>query len=399
MKFSTNGIGKKNGFRFEIHYSTYLDGQHMEDPYYLYCCRPTLNNKYNEGTFTERTLRFKTQEEAEVFCEKVADGAVSLTQLKATEDKAVAEHLAKKRAAANKEVDSFMSKLEQLGVDPVVVPQVVSAYHKMHNVLSSSYDCADLFAERLEQLKANPTPKRSRKTLADHMELTERDIDVILVDKDTGEHSLPCVCFVPEHRRNDPEIGYDDWENWVRSLPLKRLIDVNGVQVAVVKTDFSLDETCFLLGENEFETTKWSDLYVRSVWSGAEFQDRLDFLKTGKSFEHPFDATRMDALAPSDRAKIQNLLQDRTNVFIATYPKDESQYYVYSYQFSKEGRPLYDYDNEIDIKLTELGQGFTSTFEGKVCWAQYVGNKARSEALAQAEKANGMSKEVNQHDR
>lgn len=393
MKFSSNNIARKNGLRFEIKYSQWLDGERAENPWYIYCARYEDDHSISVGTYTERSFRFPNEEEAKIFCEKVANGEVTLEQLMVAEKKEWDEHYAKVRADSVAKVDAFFDKMEELGINPILFPEIVQAYLGMglaHDPNASAY-----FNQRIEELKNSPDKEAVKKmTLAEHLNVYQNDIDVCLVDKDTGEHYLPCICYLDEEEQADLEYGYDDWEKWVLSLPLSHISDWNGCPLAVVETEFNWDQTCFLIGQNEIESTDWADIYHRSVWAGAEFQDRLEYLTTGKSFEHPFDGTCMDALHPEDQMKLCEMLADHNEVFITTYPDKEDEYYVYSYHLHKVShRPVYD-SVEVDIKLTEPGQGLTSTLQGKVYWAQHVGNKAKAEALKQTAPAKKNEKEL-----
>ena len=124
MQFSSGGIARKNGFRFELKYSSYLDGAHQENPWYLYVSRPDIKAQTNDGTYTERSMRFATKEDAMAFCDRVADGEITLSALKEGERTAWNTHQQTLQKVAESEFGDYLSKLKALGVDPSVVPEI-----------------------------------------------------------------------------------------------------------------------------------------------------------------------------------------------------------------------------------------------------------------------------------
>lgn len=388
MYFTSNGIGKKNGFRFEIRFSSWLDGQEAENKYYLFCSRPKGKALYEDYVYTERSLRFPTADAAKAFCEKIASGEVTLDQLKQAEEQAQQAHKDKEYREAEQLTNAFLSKLKDWGVSPVLVPDIFRGYRDLNE------KATELFFEHIEKLKQALQPENAepKMTLAKYLDGYRNDIDVCLEDKDTGEHLLNAICYLSEEDLQDPDYFYEDWENWILSLPLDHTVDINGCIMAVVKTDYSWDETCFLLGQNEFESNQWEGLYLRSRWAGAEFADRLAYLTEGKSFEHPFDGNCMKPLGAENRETLLRMLSDSENVFIASYPNHEDELYAYTYHFDEKGYPVID--DDADIKLTEPGRGLVSTLEGKVCWAEHVAKKVRSEADSHIRKAKDNGKEL-----
>lgn len=392
MKFTSNGIGRKNGFKFEIHFSPWRDGEAVERPYYLWIDRPATENSARLCTYTKYSARFLTEDAAKAFCEVVAIGETSFEEIVAAERKALELRDAKYQAKAKEEVDSFFDKMAALGVNPAVVQDVVRAYLDLN--LGYDEKASNYFNQRLKESQEKATSKPPKKmTLADYMNVDQKDIDVCLVDKDTGEHLLPAICYLDKEEQEDPEFSYSDWEKWVLSLPLSHTIDQNGCTLAVVNTEFNWDQTCFLIEQEEFESTEWRDIYNRSFWAGAEFQDRLAYLQEGKSFEHPFDGMCMDSLRPEEQMNLCEMLADNNNVFITTDPDNEKVFYAYSYRPHRLNNRLIC-EGGVDIKFTEPGKGLTSTLQGKVYWAQHVGNKAKAEALKQAEPMKKPEKEA-----
>lgn len=374
LNWTSGDIARKGGFRFELRYGTWLDGEKMEKPWYLLCERPATKNAPWEGTYTERSLRFATADDAKAFCEKIVAGEVILAQLKEAETKAYEAYQAKVLEKAHAQVDSFMNQLKQWGVSPVHVGKVVSAYLKLGD------KAKDIFSQRAEQMKDEVVHLDLKKlTLREYLEIYRNDIDVCLVDKDTGEHSLPAICYLTKEEIASGDYDRDPWEEWVLDLPVESVNDRNGCVEAVVKTDFSLDETNFLLDTGEFETYQWSYLYERAVWAGAEFADRLAYLKEGKPFEKPFDGTCMDVLNAHESSDLYAMLVESTNVFVASYPYHEDKFYAYSYHFDSKGRAVSE--RELDIKFTEPGKGMVNSLNGKMYWAQHLAAKEREENL------------------
>lgn len=382
MNFTSNGIGRKNGFRFEMRYGSYLEGKEQENKWFLFCSRPIGKQIYNEGVYTEHSFRFPTQEAAMAFCEKVAAGEVTLQQIREKEDLALAARKDEKYREAEKKVDAFMEKMSELGVNPALAPEIVKAYHAMHD----SFDLAfEIFEERIKDQPLQPeaTPETKKEiTLGEYMQVYQKDIDICLVDNDTGEHHLPALCFLGPEDLSSGELSYEPYEQWLMTLPLEKISGSKDCPLAVVKTEFSLDQTNFLLGEGGYETYKWSNLYILAEWAGAEFEDRLAYLTDGKPFEKPFDGTCMDVLNPTERSKLYSMLIENTNLFVTTYPGKDDEFYAYSYHFYANGRPISD--QEIDIKMTEPGKGLANTLDGKVYWNSHLAAKAREEKLNQS---------------
>ena len=179
MNFTSNGIGRKNGFRFELRYGSHLDGQNIKDKWYLFCSRPVGKRIYNDGIYTERTHRFPTEEAAMAFCEKVAAGEITLQQLREQENRAIARVKEKKYAEAEQKVDAFIGKLEQMGVNPVHVPEIVKAYLSLHD--SIDFPTHQIFADRIAALPQTEAVSKESKTgmiLGDYMKAYQNDIDI-----------------------------------------------------------------------------------------------------------------------------------------------------------------------------------------------------------------------------
>ena len=94
MHFTSGGTARKNGFQFELRYHSWLDGELQKNPWYLYVSYKDKETGLRVGTYTERSQRFQTEEDAKAFCEKIASGEISLTALREQEEHASLMHKA-----------------------------------------------------------------------------------------------------------------------------------------------------------------------------------------------------------------------------------------------------------------------------------------------------------------
>ena len=387
MKFSSNNlIARSNGFRFEIHYSQFQDGQEQKNKWFLSAYGPPGKDGDWESVSTGRSLRFFTKEDAMAFCEGIASGKVSIAELRAAEEKAWDDFRAMQQIEAEQKVDVFFDKMRRLGVDPVVVPHVIEAYREMNSTLDAR--SLTIFNDRIAELRSQPTlPKKLEgKTLGEYMDITKDDVDVCLVDKDTGEHLLPAICYLTEQALASGRDCYSDLEKWVMTLPVDHITNVNGCPMAVVNTDFNWDQVCFLLEENDFESLEWRNLSFRADCACVGTNERLAFLANGTPFEKNFDASCMDGYSETSRAQICEMLKDYKHVYVYSMLDEEEncQFYVYGLREDPFDGELWHNDMDIvPIKLTEAGQGLSSTLDGKLAWAAHVANKAKENTLSE----------------
>lgn len=210
-------------------------------------------------------------------------------------------------------------------------------------------------------------------TLGDYVDFHKEDIDVCLMDKDTAEHYLPCMCYVDEEDRKDPELEYTSQENWLRSLPLSRINKRDGCPLAVVETEYTADQTDFLLGYTEegFETREWANLFRRADWADADFAQRLAYLEHGTPFERPFDTLNMDATDPAHRNELCKFLAEHDNALVCEAGVGvENFLFVYTFAPNEKGRLILT-ACDVYARETEPGKGLASTIEGKIHLAKY----------------------------
>jgi len=250
---------------------------------------------------------------------------------------------------------------------------------------------AELYPEGKISFPAK-TVQRQPVTLGEYMDINQNDIDVCLVDKDTAERLMDCVCYLDEEEQKDPEWGYTPLENWLRSLPLSHVQDWNGCPLAVVNTEYSVDQTDFLLGYSEegFETLEWSNLSRRAEAAEADFEQRLAFLENGTPFERPFDALNMDAETPAQRKELCQFLAERENALVCEddlVREGETVLFVYSFTTHENGR-MSLVVCDVFARETEPGKGLASTIEGKIQLAKCKQNAASQGISAEKQHPN-----------
>lgn len=375
MHFSSGGIARKSGFRFELKYSSYLDGVHQENPWFLYISRPDIRAQTNDGTYTERSVRFATQEDAEAFCDRIADGEITLAALKEGEQTAWNAYQQKLQQAAESEFGEYLSKLKALGVDPSVVPEISRLFTGLsENARALSPDPTQKQAQA--SIEASVFRQPQAQVFGDWFSEYEKDIDVRLVDRDQMDHFLPAMCYL-EPAAIGGAYDYTVREKWLLSLPLSHISDRAGCPVAVLKTDLSHEETEFLLGVPQFDSPQWSEISMRAVYAGADFSARLNYLQDGTSFELPFDGQCMDAFDPEKRSELCKLLSEHKDVYIALFPGSDDDFFAYGIEKTKDGKTITS-ELEVPIHHTAPGKGLTSTLEGKIAWAKHVQNKTHA---------------------
>ena len=379
MHFTSGGYARKNGFQFELKYSSWLDGQSQEKPWSLYISRKDPETGLREGTYTERSQRFQTEEEAHAFCERVAEGEISLTSLREQEERAYLTHEKAILDTAKEEAASFLSQMTQLNVDPVVAPRVFHAFAGLSEE-ARKLACDKEFLAQHGFSRPETPVEPAKETLGDWLSHNKRSIDVQLLDRNNNDHFLSAVCYLSPEEINANHMDYTAREKWLMSLPVSHVADNMGCPIAVLKTELTSDQVNFLLGIPQTETPEWSELSMRALYADADFGARLAFLRDGTPFEVPFDGTCMDVSAPEQRQALYQLLQDHDQVFITRFPGITDDYYAYAVEKNSKGQVLTS-ESAISIQFTEPGKGLTNSLLGKIEWAQFV-NKRDSKDLS-----------------
>lgn len=389
MHFTSGGIARKNGFTFEVKYSGFLNGVHQENPWYLYVSHLDPASGKGEGCYTEYSLRFSMEEDAKAFCERIADGDISLSQLKSAETAAYEQYLAKCEKDMERELDLYVAKLQSLGIAPSDVPDV----YQLLSALSQNAQSKALNKEYLSRYTPEPVQEERETPFSNIFFEQRRDMDVCLLDRDRGDHFLPAICYLDPV---DVAYGLCDYtakEKWLLSLPLSHTAKETESPLAVLKTDFTHEQVEFLLGIPQFDSPEWAEQSIRAVYAGADFAKRLQYLKDGTSFEVLFDGEYMDAYDDQQRRDLCQLLSTHDAVYITTFPGTQDNFYAYSLEKGPHGRIITS-ELEVPIQYTDKGKGLTSTLLGKIHWAQHKGQRLNIEGQHQTAQAQEIRQEV-----
>ena len=380
MHFTSSGIARKNGFRFEIIHSGELNGIHQDNPWYLHISLLSPPAEKQEECCTEYSLRFVSKEDAQVFCERIADGQISFSKLQGAETAAYAQYQAKMVKDAEREVDLLISNLRTLNVPPHTVPDV----HHLLSDLSQNAQSLALNRDYLNRYQeSNPRQSEMNSVLRDVFFEYCRDMDICLLDKDLGDHFLPAICYLDPTGIEEGLFDYTPKEKWLLSLPISHISLETDCPLAVLKTEFTHEQVEFLLGIPQFDSIDWAERSMRAIYAGADFSARLSYLKDGTPFEVLFDGTCMDACDPQQRSDLCKLLSEHEIVYITTFPGVPDDFYAYAIEKGPHGRTITS-EFEVPISYTEPGKGLTSTLEGKIAWAQHVAQCPKSYAQAPA---------------
>lgn len=122
MKFSSSGLGRKNGFYLKVDYEFYLDGEKAAQPWTVSVERRDAEGRVSNFVRLHRTHRFENKEGAQQFCEDIADGKYSIEELRKEEDAAVAAHNAAIETANLAKLSAFLQDFKSIGVDPMLLP-------------------------------------------------------------------------------------------------------------------------------------------------------------------------------------------------------------------------------------------------------------------------------------
>lgn len=279
---------------------------------------------------------------------------------------------------------------------PVYEGATYSIWDRDDCIVAGAYDPADIGSlnDYFGETFIHPA-KASQKhiiTLGEYMDINQNNIEVCLVDSDTAKHLMDCVCYLDEEEQKDPEWGYTPLESWLRSLPLSHVQNGNGCPLAVVNTEYSVDQTDFLLGYSEegFETLEWSNLSRRAEAAEADFEQRLAFLENGTPFERPFDALNMDAETPAQRKELCQFLAEHENALVCEdelVREGETVLFVYSFTTHENGR-MSLVVCDVFARETEPGKGLASTIEGKIQLAKCKQNAASQGISAEKQHPN-----------
>ncbi len=371
MRFTSGGYARKNGFVFEIKYSGYLDGVHQENPWYLYVSHRDKKNDTMLSTYTERSMRFASREDAEAFCEHIANGVVTLSALREGELSAWEQHQAQQTALAKAELTQYLARLSALGVEPAAAIEVL----RLLNGLSAQARALALTKEDLPPVLPSeelPQNKESGQTLGAWLSGYKHNVDICLTDLDGTDHFLPTLCYLAPDAIAPGGIDYTAREKWLLSLPLSHIAEDEGCMVAVVNTGLTYEQTDFLLGVPQFDSPDWREISIRAVYAGADFEERLNYLRDGTSFETPFNGDCMDAFDTDKQPELCQLLSKHPQVFVTLFPGSKDTYYAYAIEKGQNGQAITS-ELAVPIRYTEPGKGLTSTLMGKIAWAQHTG--------------------------
>lgn len=136
MKFSSSGLGRKNGFYFKVDYEFYLDGEKAAQHWTVSVERRDSEGRVSEFLRLHRTHRFACEEAAQQFCEDVAAGKYSIEELRKEEDAAVAAHNAAIETAKLAKLSAFLQDFKSIGVDPMLLPVILQKVHGMDPEIS-----------------------------------------------------------------------------------------------------------------------------------------------------------------------------------------------------------------------------------------------------------------------
>lgn len=131
MKFSSSGLGRKNGFYFKVDYDFYLDGEKAAQHWTVSVERRDAEGRGSEYLRLHRTHRFAREEDAQQFCEDVADGKYSIEELRKEENAAEAAHKNAIEAAELARFSVFLQDFKATGIDPMLLPVILQKVYGM----------------------------------------------------------------------------------------------------------------------------------------------------------------------------------------------------------------------------------------------------------------------------
>lgn len=131
MKFSSSGLGRKNGFYFKVDYEFYLDGEKAAQPWTVSAERRDAEGRVSNFVRLHRTHRFENKEGAQQFCEDIADGKYSIEELRKEENAAEAAHKDAIEAAELARFSVFLQDFKATGIDPMLLPVILQKVYGM----------------------------------------------------------------------------------------------------------------------------------------------------------------------------------------------------------------------------------------------------------------------------
>lgn len=337
------------------------------------------------GTFnTSRIQRFETVDQAQRFADElIKQGDLTDIMRKALDAEAEYRNAIKREGRA--EFDQFMRKITGLGVAPKDVPGLIKSFNNLGDYarwMLVSPNCVHDYAV------AHPQPEVSQDTymtLGEYMDTFQTDVDVLVVDKDTGEHVCPAICYLAPDERSSRDLVYSPSEEWLRSMPISSVNKDNGAPLAIVQTDLTCDQVSFLLDRQEGfdDPEKWSLLFDRAKFAEATFEQRLDYLKNGTPFDVPFDGSCMDAADPRLRAELCRFLSEHETVNIINPIQGPYRFKSMSaYALVQPAENLSGFEFcDVPLNMTEPGKGLFSTIDGKVFCAEHAAKQSQDPSL------------------
>lgn len=349
------------------------------------------------GTFnTSRIQRFETIDQAQHFCDLLIKKR-DLTDIKEQVMAAEAAHRNVVKAEGRAEFTKFMDKITGLGVAPKDVPALIKSFNNLGDYarwMLVSPNCVHDYAV------AHPQPEVSQDmhmTLGEYMDTFQADVDVLVVDKDTGEHICPSICYLSQEERSSRDLVYSPSEEWLRSLPISSVNKDNGAPMAIVQTDLTCDQISFLLDRREGfdDPEKWSLLFDRAKFAEATFEQRMDYLKNGTPFDVPFDGSCMDAADPRLRAELCRFLSEHETVNIINPIQGPYRFKsMAAYALVQPAENLSGFEFcDVPLNMTEPGKGLFSTIDGKVFCAEHAA-KQTQESVTTKDKIKDTGKEL-----
>ena len=379
---------------------------HGDDTADFYICRDERAEAEHQAKFylefdvgtgsfnTSRIQRFETIDQAQHFCDLLIKKR-DLTDIKDQVLAAEAKYRNAIKAEGRAEFSKFMDKITGLGVSPKDVPSLIRAFNDLGDyarLMLVNPSCVHDYAA------VHPQPKVSHDmhmTLGEYMDTFQTDIDVCVVDKETGAHVCPAICYLSPEECSSRALVYSPSEEWLRSLLMKKVIDDNGAPVAVVRTDLTRDQVHFLLQEDSrsFDNPeKWSLLFDRAEFAEATFEQRMDYLKNGTSFDVPFDGNCMDAADPRLRVELCRFLAAHETVNIMNPHSSDAR--MAAYALVQPAKNLIGFEFcDVPLNKTEPGKGLFNTIDGKVFYAEHVAKQSQ-EAATTKDKIKDTGKEL-----
>ena len=346
------------------------------------------------GAFnTSRIQRFETIDQAQHFCDELIKKG-DLTDIMRQALNAESAYRKSVKEEGRAEFNKFMDKITGLGVSPKDVPDLIKSFNNLGDyarLMLVNRSCAHDYAV------AHPEPEVSKvepMNLGEYMDMFELDMDICVVDKDTGEHICPAICYLSPSEVRSGEVAYSPSEEWLRSLPMDNVINDSGSPLAVVKTDLTCDQTHFLLQDDMrgFDEPDMATLSDRAYFAEATFAQRLDYLQNGTPFDVPFDGTCMDAEDPRLRAELCRFLSEHDTVNLMNPRSPDARLAAYAVVQQSGNLTGFEFC-DVPLTRTEPGKGLFNTIDGKVYYAEHMAKQAR-EDITPKDKVKDTGKEL-----